>query len=138
MFCDLVGSTALSRRFDPEDLREVVGAYHRVVAETVGLYDGFVAQYLGDGVLVYFGYPRAHEDDAERAIRAALASIDAVGHLNVKSAALQARIGIATGLAVVGDLIGTCSAQQRSVIGETPSLAAQTSKGCHPGTIHEV
>ena len=81
MFCDLVGSTALSTRLDPEDLREVIGAYHRAVAETVGRFDGFVAKYMGDGVLVYFGYPRAHEDDAERAVRAGLAVIEAVGRL---------------------------------------------------------
>ena len=79
MFCDLVGSTALSTRFDPEDLRELIGDYHRAVADTVGSFDGFVAKYMGDGVLIYFGYPRAHEDDAERAVRAALAVIEAVG-----------------------------------------------------------
>src|SRR3984957_3354619 len=105
MFCDLVGSTALSTRHDPEDLRELIGDYHRAVAETVGRFDGFVAKYMGDGVLIYFGYPQAHEDDAERAIRAGLDVIDAVGRLDVKSAQLQARIGIATGLVVVGDLI---------------------------------
>ena len=81
MFCDLVGSTALSTRFDPEDLRELISAYHRAVAETVGRFDGFVAKYMGDGVLIYFGYPRAHEDDAERAVRAGLAVIEAVARL---------------------------------------------------------
>src|SRR5882724_1762643 len=81
MFCDLVGSTALSTRHDPEDLRELIGDYHRAVAETVGRFDGFVAKYMGDGVLIYFGYPRAHEDDAERAVRAGLAVIEAVGRL---------------------------------------------------------
>jgi class 3 adenylate cyclase len=81
MFCDLVGSTALSAQLDPEDLREVIGAYHRAVAEIVGGFDGFVSRYMGDGVLVYFGYPQAHEDDAERAIRAGLGAIDAVSHL---------------------------------------------------------
>ena len=81
MFCDLVGSTALSVRFDPEDLREIIGAYHRCVAETVGRFAGFVAKYMGDGVLAYFGYPEAHEDDAEQAVRAGLAVIDAVGRL---------------------------------------------------------
>src|SRR6266851_1741450 len=106
MFCDLVGSTALSTRFDPEDLHEVIGAYHRAVADTVGRFDGFVAKYMGDGVLIYFGYPRAHEDDAERAVRAGLGVIDAVGRLDVKSVKLQARVGIATGLVAVGDLIG--------------------------------
>jgi class 3 adenylate cyclase/predicted ATPase len=125
MFCDLVGSTALATRFDPEDLRELIGAYHRAVAEIVAGFDGFVAKYMGDGVLVYFGYPRAHEDDAERAVRAGLGLIDAVGRLDVKSVRLQARVGIATGLVVVGDLIGAGSAQEQSVVGETPNLAAR-------------
>ena len=97
MFCDLVGSPALSSRLDPEDLREVIGAYHRAVADMVSRFDGFVAKYMGDGVLAYFGYPRAHEDDAERAVRAGLSSIHAVGRLDVKSVELQARVGIATG-----------------------------------------
>jgi class 3 adenylate cyclase len=125
MFCDLVGSTALSARLDPEDLREMIAAYHRAVAEVVAEFDGFVAKYMGDGVLIYFGYPRAHEDDAERAVRAGLAIIDAVGRLDVKSVKLQARLGIATGLVVVGDLIGEGSAQEQSVVGETPNLAAR-------------
>src|SRR6516225_5329270 len=103
MFCDLVGSTKLSARLDPEDLREVISTYHRAVAEIVGGFDGFVAKYMGDGVLVYFGYPQAHEDDAERAVRAGLGVIDAVGRLDVRSVKLQARVGIATGLVVVGD-----------------------------------
>jgi len=125
MFCDLVGSTALSARLDPEDLREVIAAYHRCVAETVGRFAGFVAKYMGDGVLVYFGYPQAHEDDAERAVRAGLAVIEAVRRLDVRSPKLQARIGIATGLVVVGDLIGEGSAQEQSVVGETPNVAAR-------------
>src|SRR5438105_7380880 len=124
MFSDLVGSTALSTRFDPEDLRELIGAYHRVVTEVVAGFDGFVAKYMGDGVLAYFGYPRAHEDDAERAVRAGLGLIDAVGRLDVASAKLQARVGIATGLVVVGDLIGEGSAQEQSVLGQTPNLDA--------------
>jgi hypothetical protein len=105
MFCDLVGSTALSTRHDPEDLRELIGDYHRAVAETVGRFDGFVAKYMGDGVLIYFGYPQAHEDDAERAVRAGLAVVEAVGQLPARED-LSVRLGIATGLAVVGDLIG--------------------------------
>ena len=125
MFCDLVGSTALSARLDPEDLREVIAAYHRTVANIVRTFDGFVAKYMGDGVLVYFGYPRAHEDDAERAVRAGLGVIDAIGRLDVTSAKLQARVGIATGLVVVGDLIGAGDAQERGVVGETPNLAAR-------------
>jgi class 3 adenylate cyclase/predicted ATPase len=125
MFCDLVGSTALSARLDPEDYREVIAAYHRTVAKIIAESDGFVSRYMGDGVLVYFGYPQAHEDDAERAVRAGLACIDAVGCLDVKSVKLQARVGIATGLVVVGDLIGEGSAQEQSVVGETPNLAAR-------------
>jgi class 3 adenylate cyclase/predicted ATPase len=125
MFCDLVGSTPLSSRLDPEDLREVIGAYQKCVAETIGRFGGFVAKYMGDGVLAYFGYPQAHEDDAERAVRAGLGLLDAVGRLDVKSVKLQARVGIATGLVVVGDLIGEGSAQEQSVVGETPNLAAR-------------
>ena len=135
MFCDLVGSTALSARLDPEDLREVIAAYHRAVAEVVRSFDGFVAKYMGDGVLVYFGYPQAHEDDAERAVRAGLTVIDAVGSLDVKSAELQARVGIATGVVVVGDLIGEGSAQEQSVVGETPNLAARLQTLAEPGTV---
>jgi class 3 adenylate cyclase/predicted ATPase len=135
MFCDLVGSTALSARLDPEDLREVIAAYHRAVAAIVAGFDGFVAKYMGDGVLVYFGYPRAHEDDAERAIRAGLDLIEAVGRLDVKSAKLQARVGIATGLAVVGDLIGEGSAQEQSVVGETPNLAARLQALAEPDAV---
>jgi class 3 adenylate cyclase len=106
MFCDLVGSTALAARLDPEDLRDVIAAYHRASADAVRGFDGFIAKYMGDGVLVYFGYPQAHEDDAERAVRTGLRLIEAVGHLDVKSVKLEARVGIATGLVVVGDLIG--------------------------------
>jgi class 3 adenylate cyclase len=93
MFCDLVGSTALSTRFDPEDLRELIGEYHRAVADTVGRFDGFVAKYMGDGVLIYFGYPQAHEDDAERAVRAGLAAIEAVCQLPARQD-LNVRLGI--------------------------------------------
>jgi class 3 adenylate cyclase/predicted ATPase len=135
MFCDLVGSTALSARLDPEDLREVIGAYHRAVADVVGGFDGFVAKYMGDGVLVYFGYPRAHEDDAERAVRAGLGALDAVRRLDVNSVTLQARIGIATGLVVVGDLIGEGSAREQSVVGETPNLAARLQALAEPDAV---
>jgi class 3 adenylate cyclase len=134
MFCDLVGSTPLSTRFDPEDLREIVGAYHRCVADTVGRFAGFVAKYMGDGVLIYFGYPQAHEDDAERAVRAGLAVIDAVGRLATQEP-LNVRIGIATGLVVVGDLIGAGAAQERGVVGETPNLAARLQALARPGTL---
>jgi class 3 adenylate cyclase len=135
MFCDLVGSTELSARLDPEDLREVISAYHRTAAGAVKSFDGFVAKYMGDGILIYFGYPQAHEDDAERAVRAALGVIDAVGRLDIKSVQLQARVGIATGLVVVGDLIGEGSAQEQSVVGETPNLAARLQTLAEPGTV---
>jgi class 3 adenylate cyclase/predicted ATPase len=135
MFCDLVGSTALSARLDPEDLREIIAAYHRAVGTIVAESDGFVASYLGDGVLVYFGYPQAHEDDAERAIRAGLSAIDTIHRLDVRSVKLQARVGIATGLVVVGDLIGKGSAQVQSVVGETPNLAARLQTLAEPGTV---
>jgi class 3 adenylate cyclase len=124
MFVDLVGSTRLSSHMDPEDLRDVISAYHQSVAQTVDRLGGFVAKYMGDGVLVYFGYPQAHEDDAERAVRAGLAVIDAVGRLAAPEP-LKVRLGIATGLAVVGDLIGSGAAQERGVVGETPNLAAR-------------
>jgi class 3 adenylate cyclase len=118
MFSDLVGSTALSARLDPEDLREFISSYQKCVAETVGRFDGFVAKYMGDGVLVYFGYPQAHEDDAERAVRAGLELIAAVASLNTR-ASLQSRVGIATGLVVIGDLIGSGEAHERGIVGET-------------------
>ena len=124
MFSDLVGSTALSARMDPEDLREVISAYQKCVAETVGRFGGFVAKYMGDGVLVYFGYPQAHEDDAERAVRAGLELVAAVTGLKTH-AALQTRVGIATGLVVVGDLIGSGASQEQAIVGETPNLAAR-------------
>src|SRR6202162_4933165 len=134
MFCDLVGSTALSTRHDPEDLRELIGDYHRAVADTVGRFDGFVAKYMGDGVLIYFGYPQAHEDDAERAVRAGLAVIEAVGKLPGRED-LSVRLSIATGLAVVGDLIGEGAAQERGVVGETPNLAARLQALAGPNTL---
>jgi class 3 adenylate cyclase len=134
MFCDLVGSTALSTRHDPEDLRELIGDYHRAVAETVSRFDGFVAKYMGDGVLIYFGYPQAHEDDAERAVRAGLAIIEAVDHLPARDD-LRVRLGVATGLAVVGDLIGEGTAQERGVVGETPNLAARLQALATPDTL---
>jgi class 3 adenylate cyclase/predicted ATPase len=134
MFCDLVGSTALSARLDPEDLRSVIGAYHKCVAETVGRFDGFVAKYMGDGVLVYFGYPQAHEEDGERAVHAALAVIDAIGRLDL-SERLQVRLGVASGLVVVGDLIGEGAAQERGVVGETPNLAARLQDLAPPDSV---
>jgi class 3 adenylate cyclase len=134
MFADLVGSTALATRMDPEDLREVITAYQQCVADTVQRYDGFVAKYMGDGVLVYFGYPQAHEDDAERAVRAGLDLIAAVGALKAVNP-LQTRGGIATGLVVVGDRIGAGSAQEQAVIGETPNLAARLQSIAEPNTV---
>ena len=124
MFSDLVGSTALSARMDPEDLREVISAYQKCVAETVRRFGGFVAKYMGDGVLVYFGYPQAHEDDAERAVRAGLELVTSVGALKTH-APLQTRVGIATGLVVVGDLIGSGASQEQAIVGETPNIAAR-------------
>jgi class 3 adenylate cyclase len=134
MFSDLVGSTALSARMDPEDLREVISAYQKCVAETVRRFGGFVAKYMGDGVLIYFGYPQAHEDDAERSVRAGLELIAAVSTLKAPEP-LQTRVGIATGLVVVGDLIGTGSAQERAVVGETPNLAARLQGIAEPNTV---
>ena len=134
MFSDLVGSTALSARMDPEDLREVISAYQKCVAETVQRFGGFVAKYMGDGVLVYFGYPQAHEDDAERAVRAGLELIQALGALK-SSAPLQTRVGIATGLVVVGDLIGSGAAQEQAVVGETPNVAARLQSTAEPNTV---
>ncbi len=122
MFSDLVGSTALSVRLDPEDLREVISSYQKCVADIVRSFGGFVAKYMGDGVLVYFGYPQAHEDDAERAVRAGLELVAEVSKLKT-NAPLQTRVGIATGLVVVGDLIGSGAAQEQAVVGETPNLA---------------
>jgi predicted ATPase/class 3 adenylate cyclase len=134
MFSDLVGSTALSARMDPEDLREVISAYQKCVAVTVQRFGGFVAKYMGDGVLVYFGYPLAHEDDVERAVRAGLELIQAVGGLKSR-APLQTRVGIGTGLVVVGHLIGSGAAQEQAVVGETPNLAARLQAVATPGTI---
>ncbi|HLZ03769.1 MAG TPA: adenylate/guanylate cyclase domain-containing protein [Bradyrhizobium sp.] len=124
LFSDLVGSTALSTRMDPEDLRKLISAYQKCVAETVRRFGGFVAKYMGDGVLVYFGYPEAHEDDAERAVRSGLELVAAVAKLKMDTP-LQTRVGIATGLVVVGDLVGSGQAQERGIVGETPNLAAR-------------
>jgi class 3 adenylate cyclase/predicted ATPase len=136
MFVDLVGSTALSARLDPEDMREIVGAYHRGCAEQITKAGGFVAKYMGDGVLAYFGYPHAHEHDAERAVLAGLALVEGVPKLTTAvSTALQVRIGIATGLVVVGDLIGSGEAQERGVVGDTPNLAARLQALAEPNMV---
>ncbi|HEX4185721.1 MAG TPA: AAA family ATPase [Stellaceae bacterium] len=129
MFCDLVGSTPLSARLDPEDLRGIIGAYHRCVAETVEGFDGFVARYMGDGVLVYFGYPQAHEDDAERATRCGLALVNRVPQLD-QTEELHARVGIATGLVVVGGEV-----VEHDVAGDTPNLAARLQALAEPDTV---
>jgi class 3 adenylate cyclase len=129
MFCDLVGSTALSVRRDPEDLRDLIGSYHQAVAEVVKRFEGFVARYMGDGILIYFGYPRAHEDDAERAARCALAVVEAVSGLKLAEE-LQARIGIATGMVVVGGW-----APEHDVVGETPNLAARLQTLAEPNAV---
>jgi class 3 adenylate cyclase/predicted ATPase len=136
MFCDLVGSTALSGRLDPEDLRYVIGAYHRCCTELIERNGGFVAKYMGDGVLAYFGYPQAHEHDAERAVRVGLALLEAVPKLATAAAgALKVRVGIATGLVVVGDLIGSGEAQERGIVGETPNLAARLQGIAEPNMV---
>jgi class 3 adenylate cyclase len=136
MFCDLVGSSALSARLDPEDLRSVVGAYLGCIAEVIAQNEGVIARYMGDGVLAYFGYPQAHEDDAEQATRAGLALVDAVANLRTEIAAeLQVRVGIATGMVVVGDLTGEGAAREQAVIGETPNLAARLQALAKPGTV---
>ena len=134
MFSDLVGSTALSARMDPEDLREVISAYQKCVAETVQRFGGFVAKYMGDGVLVYFGHPEAHEDDAERAVRAGLELVAAIAALKTH-APLQTRVGIATGLVIVGDLIGSGASQEQAIVGETPNLAARLQGIAEPNSV---
>ena len=133
MFSDLVGSTALSARMDPEDLREVISAYQKCVAETVRRFGGFVAKYMGDGILIYFGYPQAHEDDAERAVRVGLEMVAAMN--SISRASLQTRIAIATGLVVVGDLIGSGETQERGIVGETPNLAARLQEIAEPNGV---
>ncbi|UPJ60560.1 adenylate/guanylate cyclase domain-containing protein [Bradyrhizobium sp. 192] len=136
MFCDLVGSTVLSARLDPEDLRAIIGAYHHCCAALVERNGGFVAKYMGDGVLAYFGYPQAHEHDAERAVRAGLALVEAVPMLATAAGSpLHVRVGIATGLVVVGDLIGAGAAQEQAVVGETPNLAARLQAIAEPDTV---
>jgi class 3 adenylate cyclase/predicted ATPase/predicted RNA-binding Zn-ribbon protein involved in translation (DUF1610 family) len=135
MFCDLVGSTALSTRLDPEDLREVIAAYHKNVTDVVTRFGGYVAKYMGDGVLVYFGYPEARETDAENAVRAALALTDAITERFAEAGQHQVRIGLATGLVVIGELVGAGEAQERNVVGETPNLAARLQAIAVPNTV---
>ena len=126
MFCDLVGSTAMSARLDPEDMRNIIAAYHKCCATLITGSGGFVAKYMGDGVLAYFGYPQAHEHDAEHAVRAGLAIVEAAPKLETSAGTpLHVRVGIATGIVVVGDLLGSGEAQERGVVGDTPNLAAR-------------
>ena len=138
MFCDLVGSTALAGRLDPEVLRDINRAYQDACAGAVTRFDGFIARYMGDGVLAYFGYPRAHEDDAERAMLAGLELVEAVPALAAgltHGAGLEVRVGIATGLVVVGDMIGEGASQEAAVVGETPNLAARLQGLAEPNTV---
>jgi class 3 adenylate cyclase/tetratricopeptide (TPR) repeat protein len=136
MFCDLVGSTALSARLDPEDMRTLIGDYHSCITEVISRYQGIIARYMSDGVLVYFGYPQAHEDDAEQAVRAGLALVNAVANLPTDTdAVLSARIGIATGTVVVSELLIGETPVEQAVVGETPNLAARLQSLAEPGTV---
>src|SRR4051812_35966248 len=135
MFCDLIGSTALSARLDPEDLGEIIRSYQARVATTIQQFNGFIARYVGDGVLIYFGWPQAHETDAERAVRAGLAVAAAVGETPVAGQMLQVRIGIAPGLAVIGEPIGAGDSRQQTAIGETPNRAARLQSLAGPGQV---
>jgi class 3 adenylate cyclase len=140
MFCDLVGSTALSTGMDPEDLRDVIASFQNRCSAAIRRYDGFVAKYMGDGILVYFGYPRAHEDEAERSVRAGLDIVDAMAELNAAvprppGVELAVRVGIATGPVIVGDQIGEGTASETAVVGETPNLAARLQALAQPNQI---
>jgi class 3 adenylate cyclase/predicted ATPase len=136
MFCDLVGSTALSARLDPEDMRAIIATYHKCCANLIERGGGFVAKYMGDGVLAYFGYPQSHEHDAERAVRAGLAIVEAAPKLETAGGApLSVRVGIATGIVVVGDLLGSGESQERGVVGDTPNLAARLQSSAAPDSV---
>src|SRR5258708_28065897 len=136
MFCGLVGAAALSARLGPEDMWGVIASYHVCIGEIVSRHNGMIARYMGDGVLAYFGYPRAQEDDAEQAVRAALALVDAVANLQTNvDTALQVRIGVATGTVVVGELLIGETPAEHAVVGETPNLAARLQALSEPGTV---
>ena len=139
LFCDMVGSTALSQRLDPEELRDLTHRYQQTCTEVIGRYDGYVARYMGDGVLAYFGYPKAHEDDAERAVRAALDMAPAMAPIRGAFAEgdlrIAIRVGIATGLVVAGDIIGDGEAREQTVVGETPNLAAKLQAAAAPDSV---
>ncbi len=139
MFCDLADSTSLARRLDPEDYREVIRAYQAACAEVIQRFDGHIAQYLGDGLLVYYGYPQAHEDDAQRAIRTGLGIVEAIGMLNTRlehewGVQLTVRVGIHTGLVVVGEM-GSGGRHERLALGETPNVAAKLQGLAAPETV---
>ena len=135
MFVDLVGSTALSASMDPEDASAVIRAYQNAVAGEIARVEGHVAKFMGDGVLAYFGWPRAHEDEAVRAARAGISIVAAVAHLRSGDAPLACRVGVATGLVVVGDLIGKGAAREETVVGDTPNLAARLQGVAAPGEV---
>jgi len=136
MFCDLVGSTALSERLDPEDLRDVITSYQDVAAKAIDAYGGYIARYMGDGLLIYFGYPKAHERDAERAVRAGLEIIaNMAGRVALDGSPLEVRVGAATGMVVAGDIIGTGASEEHAVLGDTPNLAARLQGLAEPGTL---
>ena len=136
MFTDIVGSTALSAQLDPEDMRDIIRLYQNTVAGEITRFEGHIAKFMGDGVLAYFGWPRAHEDEAERAVRAGLAVSRAVSRLQIAGGqSLETRIGIATGLVVVGDLVGEGAAQEQAVVGDTPNLAARLQGAAEPGMV---
>ena len=136
MLCDLAGSTAMSARLDPEDMREIIRTYQDACSAVVARYDGFVAKFMGDGVLAYFGFPRAHEDDAERAVRAGLDLANAVARLETRAGEpLTVRIGVATGIVIVGDIVGEGASQEQAVVGDTPNLAARLQASAEPGRV---
>src|SRR4029453_8096946 len=134
LFCDLVGSTALSARLDPEDFGAIIAGYRRCITETVACFDGFVARHHGDGAVIYFGYPHAHEADAERAVHASLALVQAVAALPTKEK-LRARIGVATGVALVGDMSDSAISEEHGILGDTPNLAARLQSLAQPGGV---
>jgi class 3 adenylate cyclase len=136
MFCDLVASTALSTQLDPEDYRDLIRAYQDACADVVRRFDGFLAKYMGDGLLIYFGWPRAHEDDAERVMNTGLGVITAVQSLAAsKAALLSVRVGIATGQVIVGDIVGEGASQEAAIVGKAPNLAARLQAIAEPDTV---
>jgi class 3 adenylate cyclase len=136
MFCDLVGSTALAAGLDPEDMRSIITAYHKCCATLILSHGGFVAKYMGDGVLAYFGYPQAHEHDAERAVRAGLSIVEAAPKLQTSAGGpLHVRVGIATGIVVVGDLTGSGESREPAIVGDTPNLAARLQRIAEPDSV---